>query len=351
MKTGMVERVLFPEYKSTIECCFNHDDQIEPAELRTPPQGDSIMNEKKNKKKKKCKGGPQSPKRIIAFNTSEWLKLDEDKAESKKCTVGKKLSKCATFPARTSESCKVTNAGTEHAEGSEDSEESDKQSSCTSPYDNMSLLMRCCSLPLKSALRGGYEELGLGPRAKLHVKWAPSVWEPPRSIISHTLNHYPSKKDLRKKQRGKISHDDLYKKHVKKTFGKGKHSSESTVLRIQEDFHKVRVDGYLHEKRKSKSCGSGYETESKTELLEEECNWCRSCQTSEIEVACKSSSGVCFETAEQQTGLVKNGAVDGFQSPTDSKCQESFLGIVGTQCKLAYGEAMEHGCSMYCLSK
>jgi hypothetical protein len=67
-------------------------------------------------------------------------------------------------------------------------------------------------LKQKSALRGAYEELGFGVRPKLHVKWAPGVWEPPPSIVSHTVNNAQppknkhSKKDLKYGWKGKCRH-------------------------------------------------------------------------------------------------------------------------------------------------
>jgi hypothetical protein len=41
--------------------------------------------------------------------------------------------------------------------------------------------------PLKSALRGGHQGSGLGPRPKLHVNWHPDVYDPICSTVSHTL--------------------------------------------------------------------------------------------------------------------------------------------------------------------
>ena len=75
-------------------------------------------------------------------------------------------------------------------------------------------------LEQKSALRGAYEELGFGARPKLHVKWAPSVWEPPSSIVSHTVNNNKpknkhSRKNLKQGHKGKHGRkkDDNNKQH------------------------------------------------------------------------------------------------------------------------------------------
>jgi hypothetical protein len=75
-------------------------------------------------------------------------------------------------------------------------------------------------LKQKSALRGGYEQLGFGPRPKLHVKWAPSVWEPPSSIVSHTVNDNKpkkvySKRSLKHGHKGKASYEHKKKEKRK----------------------------------------------------------------------------------------------------------------------------------------
>ena len=54
----------------------------------------------------------------------------------------------------------------------------------------------------------------------LHVKWAPSVWEPPSSIVSHTMNNNKpknkhSRKNLKQGHKGKHGRkkDDNNKQH------------------------------------------------------------------------------------------------------------------------------------------
>lgn len=73
------------------------------------------------------------------------------------------------------------------------------------------------SLKLVSALKGGRQKEGAPPRAKLTVKWAPDVYDPPATSLSHTLtNNYPrkpKKKDYHKhKSKGKSS--SRLKKHA-----------------------------------------------------------------------------------------------------------------------------------------
>lgn len=59
-------------------------------------------------------------------------------------------------------------------------------------------------MKLVSAMKGSREREG-GPPRKLTVKWAPDVYDPPPTIVSHTVNRSRKqqrfKKDERKKQR------------------------------------------------------------------------------------------------------------------------------------------------------
>lgn len=90
------------------------------------------------------------------------------------------------------------------------------------------------STKLKSALRGGFEKLGLGPRPRLHVTWAPDVYEPACTSASHTVSHnhrrYHSKKtDHKHRHKGKVSPSDSRKKLEKKLSRKSRH--EGCILR------------------------------------------------------------------------------------------------------------------------
>ncbi|KAJ6799228.1 uncharacterized protein M6B38_208185 [Iris pallida] len=65
------------------------------------------------------------------------------------------------------------------------------------------------SLKLVPAMKGGRAQSGTSPKVELHVKWAPEVYDPPCSIVSHTVNSHrqrpkSKKKDNRKsKNKGK----------------------------------------------------------------------------------------------------------------------------------------------------
>eukprot|EP00250_Pteridium_aquilinum_P000919 c11102_g1_i1 orf=585-1583(+) len=207
--------------------CDRVIDKMEHAEAEELLDSDSVVHEKNKKKKKKHRGSLQSPKQILAFNTSELLKLDEHKAEASKCVTGssKTLSKSSSFSinATLKVICPVI-------ESSGDSEDLKEYGMSSSPVKKIPMLTQAASLPLKSALRGSFEELGNGPRPKLHVKWAPSVWEPPCSTISHTLVKNHSKKDTKHGYKGKSSRDDLHKKHNKRNPHKAKCNSGSSML-------------------------------------------------------------------------------------------------------------------------
>lgn len=340
----MEETLLFSEYKLPLSSTgesFSIDESVWSLEAKSFRGGNSEIKEKKNKKKKKkCKGGPESPKRILAFNSSEWLKLDENKAESKKV---KTLSKCATFPTHSPVSVEAACAGTENGEDSEDSEESDKQSLCVSPEGKTSMLMRCSSLPPKSALRGGYEELGLGPRPKLNVKWAPNVREPPSSSMSHTVNKHSKKKDFMHGRKGRSSHDDLYKKQQRRNSHKAKRNSDSGVFRtcgasyngrpVKEG---VKTEALILSEMVPGECEAMLSTES----LEQKFTGHESDTASGNDVNYKLGSGKCFEIADAQSALLKSCVLDGFQYSNDAKCAGSLHTISGIQSKFVYGEAM-----------
>ncbi|KAG0614519.1 hypothetical protein M758_6G183600 [Ceratodon purpureus] len=73
----------------------------------------------------------------------------------------------------------------------------------------------------RSALRGGYEEAGLGSRPKLNVTWHPDVKEPICSIASHTVGHkrgpaFLSRRSQQKQLRQKSKASSKSQKHAKK---------------------------------------------------------------------------------------------------------------------------------------
>lgn len=220
------------------------------------------------------------------------------------------FSECATSPGLTPPfSFQNTLAGNQDMEDYGVSEES----LCAPPEDKSPELMRCCSLAPKSALRGGHEELGMGPRPKLHVKWAPSVWEPPCSSISHTVTHNRSrKKHSKHRQKVKASNVSLCKKRSHKA----KRNSDSGHFRVHGSFCNAKPDSDL-----SSGLSNQESAYYESNTIEEE-----------NDVHSNSESGTCFDSA---------AVMSGFQCPHDLNCGGSLLGICGRiQNHFPYGEAI-----------
>lgn len=180
--------------------CEHEDGQMERVSAQELLESESLVQEKIKKKKKKHKGSLQSPKQILAFNTAKLLKLDEQKTEMTRCFTGSSrfLSKSSSFPVNSTLKAVM--------EGSGDSQDSHECAISSTPHEKIPMPARLASLPLKSALRGSFEELGIGPRPKLHVQWDPSVWEPPCSTISHTVSkNCPKKKGSRHGRSGRFN--------------------------------------------------------------------------------------------------------------------------------------------------
>ena len=182
----------------------------------------------KDEKKNKWKGPPENPKLNFAAYNDEQNKSSIDIRES---MMGKTLLKCATFPCT----------------GQLSPSSIDEVNAKAAMHDHESLEMkdtvyaRSSSLPssfkLISAMRGGHEQNGLGPRPKLSVKWAPDVQEPRLSSISHTVRshrrHQSKKKDHKHKHKGKSSHASGANKNDKKHFSKRSYNSEGGHSRLR----------------------------------------------------------------------------------------------------------------------
>ncbi|XP_024521975.1 uncharacterized protein LOC112343155 [Selaginella moellendorffii] len=158
----------------------------------TPPVSPSAKDRRK-KKKKKNKSYYSNPASIQAFDEGRQQKLAEEKS--------RQLHKPSTFAS--SEPCAIP-LRTSKAFEYEDAHALD--SSPSSPYP---LSSSCPLFSLRSALRGGHEGLGLGPRPKLHVKWAVDVRDPPKSSVSHTLNRHNSSRKKRSKSKTKTKSGGL----------------------------------------------------------------------------------------------------------------------------------------------
>ncbi|KAB2630706.1 hypothetical protein D8674_008225 [Pyrus ussuriensis x Pyrus communis] len=135
-------------------------------------------------------------------NTHEDPKTQQGKV-TRKC-----LNKCATFP-------NPTGVLSPNASASIVKEEP-KEALCGDEHHHQTCL-RSVSLPapskLLSALKGSREKEGLSP-GKLSVNWAPDVYDPPATSMSHTVT-------------GKKQQKSKNKKNWKKDGKKGQKSSSS----------------------------------------------------------------------------------------------------------------------------
>ncbi|XP_042478367.1 uncharacterized protein LOC122059567 [Macadamia integrifolia] len=111
-----------------------------------------------------------------------------DVAESVAGTFQKGLIKCATFP------CSKKDLSV-----NEKTEMSDSRLACT----------RSLSLPtplkLVSAMKGSREKQG-APERKLTVTWAPDVYDPPATSLSHTVKSHNHQRRRTNKKNGKHKH-------------------------------------------------------------------------------------------------------------------------------------------------
>ncbi|XP_043697694.1 uncharacterized protein LOC122648546 [Telopea speciosissima] len=125
----------------------------------------------------------------------EWI---VELAESVTGSIQKGLTKSATFPCSkkdTSVDEKTEIPGI----GSHGQSSSDSRPAC----------MRSISLPtlskLVSAMKGGREKQG-APLRKLTVTWAPDVYDPPTTSLSHTVKSYNHQRSRTTKKNGKHKH-------------------------------------------------------------------------------------------------------------------------------------------------
>jgi len=126
----------------------------------------------------------------------------------------------------------------------------------SSPELGSPILLRTVSLsaaakPERSALRGGSEQVGLGPRPKLHVKWHPDVFDPICSTVSHTVGHNKTgpafisrrsyQKHLRQKSKGSSKSQGRGKKQD--SSHKSKKKSEPSKSRSHDSYDSLAKNG------------------------------------------------------------------------------------------------------------
>lgn len=184
-------------------------------------------------------GCSRSPKSSAVISNDECLQKEQGKSllDSGELKFCKPLIKCASFPCSVHSSIPSLHVSNEDSRKVESEILDGKQ---PSELKN-SLYGRTLSLPssiqLLSAMRGGQERSGLGPRPKLSVKWAPDVQEPQPSSASHTVKNsrqfHSKRKDKKHKHRGKSSHTSEGSKNSKKRHSKRIYNSESIHSRLQ----------------------------------------------------------------------------------------------------------------------
>ncbi|KAJ7553244.1 hypothetical protein O6H91_06G089600 [Diphasiastrum complanatum] len=216
--------------------------------------GDAMVHTKdrRKKKKKKNKGNLTNPMQIFAFSEEKQQKLDQEKA-ALPCTkdmVKKTLLKCATFPSPSKvhhleiESMKIRGLKVQAIHNVELADEL-QNSLKGSTLEQSNLPATSCIL--RSALRGGHEEKGLGPRPKLQVKWAAEVYEPPITSISHTVGFRQQfrKTEHRRSQKSKSSKDKKSPEKIKTNLSvtsKEEHVFEEEALRSTEGKQQYRIN-------------------------------------------------------------------------------------------------------------
>lgn len=96
------------------------------------------------------------------------------------------------------------------------------------------------SSTLVSAMKGGRAQNGTMQKLDLHVKWAPEVYDPPSTSVSHTVNHHQQPKAKKKdkcKRKGKLSRGNV---------GERKHGNRKSLINGTSDPHSVRYFPYLN---------------------------------------------------------------------------------------------------------
>lgn len=132
---------------------------------------------------------------------------------------------------------------------------------------------RSLSLPpsssLVSAMKGGREESGISLEMKLHVKWAPEVYDPPSSSMSHTVKSHQQRPKARRKDQHKHKHKgkSSRSKHTNKTNGGNK---ASTYMRPREENDELLLDGCYSSEftlpSQEAKCGSNFLRNSLTKV-------------------------------------------------------------------------------------
>lgn len=221
------------ELRNAFEAGLNIDVKEKPSGSANQRDMDKYGKERGHK------GCSRSPKSSAVTSIDECSHIDQGKSvlDSGELKLCKPLIKCASFPCSVHSSISSLHVSNEDSRKAESEILDDKQ-----PTElKNSLYGRTFSLPssvqLLSAMRGGQERSGLGPRPKLSVKWAPDVQEPQQSSVSHTVKNsrqfHSKRKDKKHKHKGKSSHTSESSKNSKKRHSRRIYNSESIHSRLQ----------------------------------------------------------------------------------------------------------------------
>lgn len=219
----------------------------------------------------------QSGMDVISSTEAENIcgELKVRQTESPTRSYQKSFCKCATFPS----------SGKTSLAGSSGEEDGNPDATLQENYSLKSLspdISRTASLPtplkLVSAMKGSRDKEGI-PLKKLNVTWAPDVYDPPPTIVSHTVRNCKkqqqsknNRKNGKHKQKGKAvrGSNGKDKKQLRKIVGSGDRGFRSFEVRDKliasnfidssrelEDFEVGSPDGY---------CGSSFLRKSVTKV-------------------------------------------------------------------------------------
>ncbi|XP_038980120.1 uncharacterized protein LOC103710838 [Phoenix dactylifera] len=141
----------------------------------------------------------------------------------------KSLSKCATFPFTSDLPLDTLSIKETNEESSIQVQGLRSSTFASSAYARSMSLPS--SLNLVSAMKGRRAQNGISPTTRLHVKWAPEVYDPPATSMSHTLKKSHQQRPKAKKKNHKNKHKG------KPSRGSGterKHANRSSTSPVSE---------------------------------------------------------------------------------------------------------------------
>ncbi|KAL7095663.1 hypothetical protein ACP275_10G038500 [Erythranthe tilingii] len=262
-----------------LEISSNRGSSIGPHNLIPEDKGLSMidlktsLNEVLNIKdiKKSTSGFNISSEEIEIGNAvKEHESAELDKSASANSAQEKHFSKCATFPVRGgSKSSGDAFVGEKGKQSNDLIAEVSEVNSPAKPCNGCH--SRSMSLPILSAMKGSREKQGTTPTKKLSVTWAPDVYDP----VPTSVSHFPSNKNQRRKsgkykQKGKSSRGSSKGKDKKQGRKNGGSSSSTNKLK---PFHEESGVSFVetqavdfHVGNPDQFCGNSFMKNSMAEL-------------------------------------------------------------------------------------